>query len=44
MSPRSGVNNHLFNAQDLRRIRALGLRPSDVKKQLEAATGADSAL
>ncbi len=36
MSPRSGVNNHLFNAQDLRRIRALGLRPSDVKKQLEA--------
>ncbi len=30
------MNNHLFNAQDLRRIRALGLRPSDVKKQLEA--------
>ncbi len=36
MSPRSGVSNNLFNAQDLRRIRSLGLRPSDVKKQLEA--------
>lgn len=34
MSSRFHVNN-LFTAQDLRRIRALGLRPSDVKKQLE---------
>ena len=35
MSPRSGVSKNLFNAHDLRRIRSLGLRPSDVKKQLK---------
>jgi len=29
------VSKNLFNAQDLRRIRSLGLRPSDVKKQLK---------
>ncbi len=36
LGPRSRVNNNLFTAKDLRQIRALGLRPSDIKKQLEA--------
>ncbi|HPC85686.1 MAG TPA: DUF4301 family protein [Smithellaceae bacterium] len=35
MDPHSRENHRFFTAQDLRQIRALGLRPSDVKKQLE---------
>lgn len=44
MNPRSGVSKNLFNAQDLRRIRALGLRPSDVKKQMETYRRGSSSL